>query len=106
MLCRTEVKFIKALPQVSINMNICTGDSFTDIIPIANIYVTREERMGIENDLDTQGTARWSCLLEKKYLKKEYSEAGNCRNTVNQLFQCKCKMELYHKTAKIIQEPW
>lgn len=48
------------------------------------------------------GVASWG----KKYLKKEYSEAGNRRNTVNQLFQCKCKMELYHKTAKIIQQPW
>ena len=64
MLCRTEVKFIKALPQVSINVNICTGDLLTEIIPIANIYVTREERMGIENDLDRLrellgGVASW-----------------------------------------------
>lgn len=64
MLCRTEVKFIKALPQVSINMNIYTGDSLTEIIPIANIYVTREERMGIEDDLDRLrellgGVASW-----------------------------------------------
>lgn len=49
------------------------------------------------------GAASWG---KKSTLKKVCSRAGSQINTVNLLFQYKCKMELHHKTAMSIQRAW